>query len=193
MLRTCRGLVLACLALISSACAEPPLKEMNQAQGGIDTARAAGAEQYAREQFAAAVDALRRSEEAAAAKDYRLALSLAIEGREQAQAAARLAADARAKARGDAEREVTEATMALGQTQKQLADQAAARLPRGALAMPRQRLAAAEKAMQEARAALAQEDYPRAVDLSRRVSEGIREAASALDKAATAPAARRRR
>ena len=63
---------------------------MDQAQGAIDAARAAGAEQFAKEEFAAAVDSLRRSEEAVTQGDYRLALSLAIDGRGRAQNAAKL-------------------------------------------------------------------------------------------------------
>src|SRR5687768_10694125 len=70
------------LVALCTACAEPPSKEMNQAQGAIDAARAAGAEQFAAAEFTAAVDALRRSEEAVAARDFRLALNHAIDSRE---------------------------------------------------------------------------------------------------------------
>src|SRR4026208_898399 len=61
--------------MVLCACAEPPSKEMNQAQGAIDAAKAAGAEAFAPMEFTAAVDALRHSEEAAAQRDYRQALS----------------------------------------------------------------------------------------------------------------------
>ncbi|PYQ93511.1 MAG: hypothetical protein DMF96_29615 [Acidobacteria bacterium] len=44
-------------AMAGAACGNPPDKEMQQAQGAIDAARAAGADQYARDEFAAAEDA----------------------------------------------------------------------------------------------------------------------------------------
>ena len=66
---------------------------MNQAQGAIDAARAAGAERFATAEFAAATDALKRSEDAVAAGDYRQALSHAIDSRERAQNAAKFAVE----------------------------------------------------------------------------------------------------
>src|SRR6476646_8902770 len=65
----------ALLAIASLvACGEPPDKEMHQAQGAIDAARAAGAETYAPAELKAAVDALTRAQDAVAQRDYRLAL-----------------------------------------------------------------------------------------------------------------------
>ena len=72
MLRAARRLALI-IAILSASCAEPPNKEMNQAQGAIDAARAAGADKFAAAEFTAATDALKRSEDAVAAGDYRLA------------------------------------------------------------------------------------------------------------------------
>jgi len=96
------------VVLVAISCAEPPHKEMDQAQGAIDAARAAGAEQYAAAEFTAATKALTQSNEAVTARDYRLALNYALESREQAQNAARTAADTRAKLRGDVERSIAE-------------------------------------------------------------------------------------
>ena len=75
------------------ACGEPPDKEMHQAQGAIDAARAAGADTYAPDEFKAAVDALARAQDAVAQRDYRLALNNALDSRERAQNAARMGAD----------------------------------------------------------------------------------------------------
>ena len=83
-------LSLAVLAAVAgAACGDPPDKEMQQAQGAIDAARAAGADQYARDEFAAAEDALKRSHDAVAQRDYRQALNTALDARERAQAAAK--------------------------------------------------------------------------------------------------------
>ena len=81
---------------------------MNQAQGAIDAARAAGADQFAAAEFTAAVDALKRSEEAVAAGDYRRRSATRIDSRERAQNAAKLAVEGRADARGEAERAIAE-------------------------------------------------------------------------------------
>src|SRR5690606_23255882 len=70
-------------------CAEPPRKEMDQAQGAIDAARAAGADVYAADSLSEAITALTRADEAVAQRDYRQALSHALDARERAQAAAR--------------------------------------------------------------------------------------------------------
>ena len=51
----------------SMACATPPTREMDQAQGAIDAARAAGADRYATEQYEAAVKALQSAHEAVGA------------------------------------------------------------------------------------------------------------------------------
>src|SRR6186713_1219846 len=103
MLRVARRLALISLTILSASCAEPPSKEMNQAQGAIDAARAAAADRFAAAEYNAATDALKRSEQAVIDHDYRLALSLAIDSRERAQNAAKMAVEARANARGAAE------------------------------------------------------------------------------------------
>src|SRR5690606_1094530 len=87
-------------------CAEPPRKEMDQAQGAIDAARAAGADVYATDELSQAVSALTRADEAVAQRDYRQALSHAIDARERAQTAARDAANRKAEARSEADRAV---------------------------------------------------------------------------------------
>jgi hypothetical protein len=153
MLRACRRLAVI-FVILSAGCAEPPSKEMNQAQGAIDAARAAGADRFAAAEFGAATDALKRSEEAVAAGDYRQALSHAIDSRERAQNAAKLAVEGRADARGQAERGISEVATLLSQAQAQLKNQASRPL-RG----PRATVASVDKMLQEARAALAKEDY----------------------------------
>ena len=64
----------ACVAAAAAGCADPPSKELHQAQGAIDAARAAGADSYATDEFTAAVEALARAEAAVGQRDYRLAL-----------------------------------------------------------------------------------------------------------------------
>src|SRR5215213_417494 len=89
--RSLRASLLALLLL--TACGTPPHKEMEQAQSAIDAARAAGADRYAAEEFAAATAALVLATNAANERDNRLALNHALESREHAQNAARIAAE----------------------------------------------------------------------------------------------------
>lgn len=73
-------------AILSTSCAEPPQKDMNQAQGATDAARSAGADWFAAGEVTAATDALKRSQEAAAGH-YRQALDHALDSRERAHSA----------------------------------------------------------------------------------------------------------
>jgi hypothetical protein len=147
------------IAILSASCAEPPSKEMNQAQGAIDAARAAGADKFAATEFTAAIDALKRSEDAVAAGDYRQALSHALDSRERAQAAAKMAVEGRADARGQAERAIAEVATLWSRAQAQLKNPELARSNARPLKAARATVADAEKMLQEARAALKTEDY----------------------------------
>jgi hypothetical protein len=155
---------------------------MNQAQGAIEAARAAGAEQFAPREFRGAVDALQQSERAVTQKDYRLALSLAIDSRERAQQAAKVAVDARTNARGEAERMVAEASMRLTQARERLSDPATARLPRRTLDQATLTLDAAQKDMQEARAAMSSDNYVEAKRLAAGATARVQEALATFDK-----------
>jgi len=96
--------------LLLFGCAEPPNREIDQAQGALDAARAAGAEQYAAEEFAAAVTSLKQSRAAVAARDYRSALNYALDSRERAQIAAKQASNQRAVVRSQVEHSARAAT-----------------------------------------------------------------------------------
>ena len=110
-----RVLPAVCLALlVTIGCGgDPPDKEMQQAQGALDAARAAGADKYAADEFTAATLALTNAKEAVEQRDYRLALNHALDSRERAQNAAAQAADGKAAARVAAEREIGSAEKAL--------------------------------------------------------------------------------
>jgi hypothetical protein len=185
-----RAALLAALLLIAGSaagCGEPPEKEMHQAQGAIEAARAAGAERYAPEEFQAAVDALKRAEDAVGQRDYRLALNLALDSRERAQNSARQAASERAQARSLAERTLANVTTALAATAVKLDAATAAKVPAKALAGPREVVAATQKLVQEAGTLLGREDYVAAQRvLADRVS-ALNAASREIDAAMAAP------
>jgi hypothetical protein len=193
MLRAGRRLAFVILVVLSTGCADPPSKEMNQAQGAIDAARAAGADRFAAEEFTAAGDALTRSEEAVAAGDYRQALSHAIDSRERAQNAARLAVEGRADARGQAERAIAEVATLITRAQAQLGNRDAARAAPQPLRDARATVTIVDTMLQEARSALAREDYPAVTAALNGAVAQLQAALAAIDATATPAPPRRKR
>jgi hypothetical protein len=188
-----RAPVLILSLAFASACAEPPNREMHQAQGAIDAARAAGAEQYAGEELKGAIDALAQANVAVTANDYRLALSLALDSRERAQNAAKAAVEARAKARGDAERRLAETTALVERTEARLKAPDIARLPRRVVAPVQTSVTTARTTLQETRAALEREEYDRVGKATGELTTQIQAALKSLDEAAGPPARPRKR
>lgn len=185
--------LIALLALTPVACGgEPPEKERQQAQGAIDAARAAGAEQYAREEFTAAQVALKHSTEAVEERDYRLALNHALDSRERAQNAAKMAADGKALARVDADRAISGAADLLKSVRAAIATAEGSRGSARALSVHRAAFVAAERQVQEARAAYDQQDYPRATSSARAATEPITAILKDLQAPPPPPARRRR-
>ena len=181
------------VALVAAGCAEPPRKEMDRAQGAIEAARAAGAARFAAGELQGAEDALKRSEEAATQRDYRLALDRALDSFARAQAAAKLAGESRAKARGDAERALGELSTALAAAEARLKEPAVEKLPRRTGEVPRAAIAHARTVLQEARSALETDDYG-AVTTAVAAEKGrIREGLAALDAALAPPPPRKKR
>jgi hypothetical protein len=186
-----RLVALLLMILPLAGCSEPPHKEMNRAQGAIDAARAAGAEQYAAEPYADATTALQQSHEAVGQRDYRLALSLAIDAYERAQDAAMLAADGKAKARSEAETIVSATGTAALTLNIRLKAAAAARLPARDLATPRETAKAADATLQKARAALKAGAYLDAIESVKGLDVRIRTQIQAIEAIPPARAPRR--
>jgi len=193
MLRVVRRLALITATILSVSCAEPPNKEMNQAQGAIDAARAAGADKFAAAEFTAAQDALKKSEQAVTDGDYRQALSHALDSRERAQNAAKLAVDGRADARGHAERAIAEVATLLSRAHAQLKAADAARLNPRTLEGPRSTVAATGKMLQEARTALKAEDYPAVTKALNSAAAELQAALTEIDAVASPRTAPRKR
>ena len=191
--RSFPALLSAAAALLCATCAAPPNKEMDQAQGAIDAARAAGADRYATTEYSAATEALKNANAAVAVGDYRLALNFALESREQAQNAARGAADAKARVRAEVERAITEITAIIAQSRTRITAAERARVARRLLQAPRADLAAAEAALQKAGEAVAAEDYLLAREALDGVRERVNAALMAIDQTMAPRTAARRR
>jgi hypothetical protein len=180
--------LLALLVLFTTACGgDPPDKEMQQAQGAIDAALAAGADEYASEELAAAEAALTRAGAAVAARDYRLALNHALDSRQRAQNAAKLAAENMAAERVEIDRSITRAANgveAMRTTRLKSAD--VPRLPARTVAAVRKSVDDADRSVQEARAALERSDYRAAAAAAAAANAALSAATTTLETAAAA-------
>jgi hypothetical protein len=179
--RVVMTLLLAALTCVLTACSDPPTKEMNQAQGAIDAAKAAGAEQYAPEEYRAATAALQRSVEAVGQKDYRQALNFALDARERAHDAARTGAERMSQVRGDAEQTIGALGVTIQNGRTRLAAADAAHLPAADIATARQDLEHAQADLQKARSELSHQNYAAARDVSRSALDRVKTSIETLN------------
>ncbi len=181
------GLLLLSLAAAvgAVACANPPDKEIYQAVGAIEAARAAGAEQYAPDELAEAVSALERARSAVDQRDFRLALNHALDARERAGDAARGAAAHRAEAQSRADVLVALVSQRLGELRVALDAARDTRVPVRGLAGARRTADRADAALQEARAALAGGEYGQAAAALEGLAEKLQTAAADVENAVT--------
>lgn len=187
----------AWLALIAAfvmvGCGEPPLKEYHQAQGALDAARAAGAEQYAPDDYQAAGESLTQYEIAVGQRDYRLALNHALEAYNRAQVAAKAAANEKAAARSRAEGAVADLSRSVVLGRQLLNKAVDGRVAAGRLAGPRRSLDHADGVVQKAREALQAGDYLQAGIIIKEAGPQASQAIAQIQAALQPPPGRRRR
>jgi len=188
--RPLRAWVLALVLL--TACGTPPHKEIDQAQGAIDAARAAGADRLAPEEFTAATTSLTLANQAVEQRDYRLALNHALESREHAQNAARAAAEAHGHLLGEVERALAEVTAMLAQANGRLTTAERAKVSRRVLTDARQSLATVNADVQKADAALQGQDFTTAQAAVMAAKQRISQVIMRLDAALRPQNTRRR-
>jgi methionyl-tRNA synthetase len=182
---------ITCAVVLTVACSAPPQKEIDRAQQAVDAARTAGAEKYAPESFAEATAALQQSHEAVNQRDYRLALSRAVDASDRAQEAARAAADNKARARSEAEAAVNAVNASVMHLQARLKVAEEIRVSPRELAPVRATLKETESALQKARALLAAENYSGAIQAVSGLDSRIRSETRVVEAAITLRTARR--
>ena len=168
-----------------AACSAPPQKEIDLAQGALDAARAAGAEQYAPQQLATASASLKEAHDASAQRDFRLALTRALDAHDRALEAAKAAAEGQARARGESDAAITAARATVDRLAQRLAARETAMLPKNDVAAARTTLAAAQAELQKADAAVRAGDYATARAAVEGLSGRISAQLAALDAAAS--------
>jgi hypothetical protein len=157
---------------------------MDQAQGALDTARAAGAAEYAAAEFTAAEAALARSHDAVGLRDYRQALNHALDALERAQTAARQAADEKALARTEADRALRTAEADLERVRDRLTAVTEAKAPPEVTAAARSALSTAESALASGREAFDRGAYRDVVAPLAELHGRLETAISEIDAAA---------
>ena len=153
------AVILAASLTFASCGDDPPDKEIQQAQAALDSAKAAGASDYAPAEFAGAADALKHARDAVAERDYRLALTSAIDSRERAQSAAAQASEQKATAKTEAERLMAGTLLALSQARAKLKAVDSPRAPSKTVRAAHAALDQADTTVQEAGAAFQRGDY----------------------------------
>ena len=180
-------------SLSITACSDdPPDKEIQQAQAAIDAAKAAGANEYAHDEFAGAEEALRHAHDALTQRDYRLALTSALDSRERAQSAATLAADQRTIAKGAAERTLAGTLNALADAKARVKAAQAAHVPAKTLRGPIEVIADADANVQKAGAAFQRGEYLAVKTILDEQIGRLSKATRELSPRADAPTRRRR-
>lgn len=180
------------LSLAVGCGGEPPEKEMQQAQGALDAAHAVGADKYAAAEFTAAQLALANAQEAVTQRDYRLALDRALDSRERAQNAAKVAADGKASAKVDADRALTAADAQLQAADARLKAAESGKFSAQRLAGSRRVIDTARIAVQEARTTFETGDYLDVPAKAKAATASLPAALQELDATATALARRKR-
>ena len=187
-MRRFAGVLLLPLAVI--ACSEPPQREYHQAQGAIEAARAAGADQYAPDDLARAEEALKQYDAAVAQRDYRSALNHALDSRERASGAAKKAAAEKAARRGELERLI--GRLAAEAERGRAAANSATRAQDAAARNLRKVITDIDRALQDSRAALERDDLEHAHAVLDGLEARLAQALAPF-RASDSPAAGRRR
>ncbi len=165
--------VIALLLLLAAGCSEPPQTEIDQAQGAIDTARAAGADKYAPDEVLGRHVGVAESARAVDQRDFRQALGYALDARERAKDAARQAVDGKARARVAAEARIADTAARIQQLEARLKAADAARVPARELQDSRGVLTECRSTLQKARTAFGAGDYVQVTEMLNGIPERL--------------------
>jgi hypothetical protein len=165
---------------------------MDQAQGAIDAARAAGADRYAADQFDSAVKALQSAHDAVAQRDYRLALNHALDSRDRAQRAAKEGALHQGVLRSAAERSLTELAAAIDRARTRIAAATAAGVPRRMVNAARTAVSDAEASLQKAGTGIQEGNYQASQERLAESAKNLQSSMAEIDTALKSRGVRRR-
>ncbi len=176
----------ALLPLLFLACDQPPTRELGAAESALRDARKEGADVFAAERFKEAEAALASARQKVDQKDYRGALSSAVDAAEKAKAAAAAVPSARIVLKGGAETAQAEAQAVLDDVAAIREEAATTRVPETAFESLQPRVADVEAALKVVEDSLDRGDLLAAqkagADLKSKASGLGAEYRAALDK-----------
>jgi len=172
---------LALLTCLTVGCSNPPTKEHEQAQDALRAARAADASTYAADELQAAQAALDKYDLAVQQRDYREALSDAIDARDRAFEAARQASAQRAAARTELQGAIADVDATIKSAQARLSGASGPRMMPQAAERLRSAVRTATGALQEARTRFDRQQYRDGLSHLQPVAEELRKAAGPPD------------
>jgi hypothetical protein len=170
------------VALLTLSCSAPPEKEYQQAVQALAAARTADTTAYAAEELAAAEAALASYDRAVADRDYRQALSRALEAREKANLAPQAAGERKAQARVQADALLLECNAVLSTLRTRMTATGAARPTPAQLTRLRQATRTKPSQIRVAEAMISHQNYKNAIAALTPILQSLRQ-----DEAATAP------
>ena len=187
-----RRLIVVAMMVLLAGCSEPPQKEIDQAAAAVDFAHEAGADKYAAEEYAAAVSGLRKARASVEERDYRQALSYAIDARQRAQYAIGQAGEGKARAQHSTDALVTDVIARITQLLERLRAAQAARVPVKESRPTQAVAAAAQRALQEARTLIGAGNYEQAGEILSSVRKNIEDAVRKLEELLQRPPRKKR-
>ena len=170
------------VALLTLSCSAPPEKEHQLALQALLAARTPDTTAYAPGELAAAEASLASYDRAVADRDYRQALSRALEAREQATLAPQVAGERKAQARLQADSLLAECNAVLSSLRTRMTASGASRPTSAQLTRLRQATHAKPTQIRVAEAMINQQDYKNAIAALTPILQSLRQ-----DEAATAP------
>ena len=182
------GVLLGALA----GCSEPPQKEIDEARSAIEAAQASGADVYAPEEYAGAAATLQKARASVEQRDYRQALSYAIDARQRAIEASRVVPDARARAKTAAEAELKRTAESVTHLEAVRRAARDAGVSAQELRASGETVTVATGALQEARTALETRKYAEANTRLRGVRENVDAVAKSVASIPQRPKGKRR-
>jgi cellobiose-specific phosphotransferase system component IIA len=183
-----RRLLLVGGLILAAACSGPPQKEIDQAQAALDSARAAGADKYATSEYTEAASSLQKAHDAVTQRDYRQALNYAIDSRQRAQEALRVAPEGQTRARDVAVKDYDRTAARANELQTRLREAEGARVPAKDLQTPRSTLTEARQALQEASTAITAGNFEAVSKSLTEVRGKLDDAIGAMEKIPQRPA-----
>ena len=180
MLARCSTVIF--VAFLTIGCSAPPDKEHQQALQAVAAARTPDAVAYAADELAAAENALAAYDQAVAVRDYRQALSRALDAREKAAAVPRIASERKAQVRMQAESLLAECNAVLSSLRARQSATGPGRPTPAQLTRLRQALRTKPAQISAAEALITQQEYRKAIAALTPVLQSLRQ-----DEAAAAP------